>query len=210
MNRRRPLQRRTPLRAACPTGKKRYDTETAADWALAHAIDVHTLEGRAKVERRAYSCDRCAGWHLTSRTTHRPTKPAPARTGPDATTVGLVLARDNLACIRCASSVLGATHSIHHRLPRGRGGSNDPTNLITLCGSGTTGCHGWVESYRRHAYMAGLLVPTGSDPATVAVQGHDGWWLLAADGSRTSSAPHVGVLRAAPSVARRAGHATGA
>jgi hypothetical protein len=44
--------------------------------------------------------------------------------------------------------------SVHHRRPRMMGGSRNestyikPANLIVLCGSGTTGCHGWVESNR--------------------------------------------------------------
>lgn len=35
---------------------------------------------------------------------------------------------------------------------------NDPRNLILLCGSGTTGCHGWVESNRRTAQRLGYLI----------------------------------------------------
>lgn len=33
-----------------------------------------------------------------------------------------------------------------------------PANLILLCGSGVTGCHGWVESYRDEAREAGFLL----------------------------------------------------
>ena len=35
--------------------------------------------------------------------------------------------------------------SIHHVLPRGQGGDDVWENLVPLCGSGTTGCHGGVE-----------------------------------------------------------------
>lgn len=79
----------------------------------------------------------------------------------------------------------------HHRRPRGLGGSKDPatnlpSNLVRLCGSGITGCHGWIESNRAHAYHLGLLVHLGHDPAAVPVmlRAH-GWVLLNNDGSVT-------------------------
>jgi hypothetical protein len=36
--------------------------------------------------------------------------------------------------------------------------SYDPRNLVTLCGTGTTGCHGEVESDRSIAYISGWLL----------------------------------------------------
>lgn len=35
---------------------------------------------------------------------------------------------------------------------------HQPANLIVLCGSGTTGCHGWVESHRHQARESGYLI----------------------------------------------------
>lgn len=35
---------------------------------------------------------------------------------------------------------------------------NLAANLIVLCGSGVTGCHGWVESNRDKAYEQGWLI----------------------------------------------------
>lgn len=54
------------------------------------------------------------------------------------------------------------------------GGSKDPainlpSNLLFLCGSGTQGCHGWVESNRTQAYEDGLLVYRGDDPSEIPV-----------------------------------------
>lgn len=54
------------------------------------------------------------------------------------------------------------------------GGSKDPmmsspANLLLLCGSGTEGCHGWVESHRTEAYESGLLVHRVDDPAETPV-----------------------------------------
>lgn len=35
--------------------------------------------------------------------------------------------------------------TLHHLVPRSLGGDDVPNNLVPLCGSGTTGCHGDVE-----------------------------------------------------------------
>ena len=58
--------------------------------------------------------------------------------------------------VRASScAVCGAGRSAglpaHHVLPRGRGGDDVTANLVALCGSGTTGCHGDVEEYRGEA-----------------------------------------------------------
>lgn len=47
--------------------------------------------------------------------------------------------------------------------------TNSPANLLLLCGTGTTGCHGWIESNRTKALERGWLVLQGQDPATVRV-----------------------------------------
>lgn len=44
--------------------------------------------------------------------------------------------------------------SVQHRRAQGMGGTsrtetNDLANLLLLCGTGTTGCHGWVETQER-------------------------------------------------------------
>ena len=58
-------------------------------------------------------------------------------------------------CIGCGSAQVTA----QHRHARGMGGSRrsdvaQAVNGLPLCGSGTTGCHGWAES---HPLMAELL-----------------------------------------------------
>lgn len=40
----------------------------------------------------------------------------------------------------------GRWESLHHVYPRGQGGDDVIVNLVPLCGSGTTGCHGLVEA----------------------------------------------------------------
>jgi 5-methylcytosine-specific restriction endonuclease McrA len=43
-------------------------------------------------------------------------------------------------------SVCGGTwDSLHHILPRSKGGDDVAVNLAPVCGSGTTGCHGRLE-----------------------------------------------------------------
>lgn len=88
----------------------------------------------------------------------------------------LVYERDGHACARCGrTGDESGRCSLHHRRARGAGGdklgrSARPSNLLVLCGSGTTGCHGWVESHRAEAEAHGwLLRHTIADPADVPV-----------------------------------------
>lgn len=59
-------------------------------------------------------------------------------------------------CALCQASLGGTTPlSLHHVVRRGRGGDDVRANLVMLCGSGTTGCHGRVEA---HDPLARLLL----------------------------------------------------
>lgn len=111
-------------------------------------------------------------------------------TGPSPQVVDAVCERAGHSCEICLSGVgdrRGIDYSIHHRRPRQMGGtrwsgSNSPSNLMLLCGSGTTGCHGVVESHRSGAVAGGWLVMSRDDPATVPVLiGRERWVLLTAD-----------------------------
>lgn len=78
-----------------------------------------------------------------------------------------VLERDSNKCQRCGRSLYGQQYSLQHRDPRGAGGSklrHTMANLVALCGSATTQCHGHVESYRIEARAHGWLVPHGAVP----------------------------------------------
>lgn len=48
--------------------------------------------------------------------------------------------------------------------------TNSPANLLYLCGSGTEGCHGWVESHRSESYADGLLLYRNDDPMEMPVR----------------------------------------
>ncbi len=62
-------------------------------------------------------------------------------------------------CLAPGGSVLGMPRervSVQHRRAQGMGGTaltqtNDLANLLLLCGTGVTGCHGWAEVGERAA-----------------------------------------------------------
>lgn len=119
--------------------------------------------------------ERCRnGWHLKF-----PTKD----TGPSDKLRAQVEGRDKV-CVRCGTAVPRDEDSIHHRIPRGRGGENSAENLLLFCGSGTTGCHGWTEKNRTAAYRLGYLVHTGIDPADVPVAVAGWGWRYPTSGGR--------------------------
>lgn len=122
-------------------------------------------------------------------------KPRPPRnTGPTAVTRKAVFARASNSCERCGKAITGA-YSIHHRKPRGMGGTKDPaanspSNLVLLCGSATTpdGCHTSVEKFRQAAINTGWIVTRTADPAKVPIKFPTGrWYLLNEDGSLTET-----------------------
>ena len=112
---------------------------------------------------------------MLKRTGRRRTPRPPRDTGPDFWTRQVVAARFGNRCVRCGRS--GVT--IQHRKPRGMGGSKDPainqpSNLLWVCGNGTTGCHGHMESRRTEAYEHGWLLADRADPTATAVHLWDG------------------------------------
>lgn len=128
-----------------------------------------------------------------------------------------IVERDQSCCVRCGASVAGKERgfawSIHHRRPRGMGGSRNPAvsgpaNGLTLCGSGTTGCHGWAEAHRTEAISAGLIVAQHGDPELVPVlnwlhgaaflSASSGWWPAGTDYRGTDYLEHVAAERGVP------------
>jgi len=102
---------------------------------------------------------------------------------------GRLRERHNGRCERCDTYLPQHAWSAHHRRPKGAGGTRRADvhtlpNLLALCGSGTTGCHGWVESNRTLALTWGFLVPQAADPAKMPVLlGGRLWVLLTPDGA---------------------------
>ena len=79
---------------------------------------------------------------------------------------------------------------IHHRQPRGMGGSRNkeiasPANGIYV----HMNCHAMVESIRSRAYTMGWLVHRGRSIGSQEVRLWDGWFLLTDDGLRLPYSP---------------------
>lgn len=100
-----------------------------------------------------------------------------------------VLARAFYKCERCKSDFNKGV-SVHHRRPRMMGGSKNldlhqPANLIALCGTGISGCHGWVESNRNKARELGYLIIKIESAEEIPFQDTNGdWWLIDNDGQK--------------------------
>lgn len=96
----------------------------------------------------------------------------------------VVNARSGGRCEICGQ----AGDGLHHRLKRSRGGPWAVWNLLRLCGSGTTGCHGAIEAEPTVATMLGLTlsghVVDSRTPALCHPHGLSlGWWLPEDDGA---------------------------
>lgn len=103
------------------------------------------------------------------------------------------LERQGWHCLRCGTNIHDPScwpgRSGHHRQLR-RAADPDvrhsPANIVELCGSGTTGCHGWVHQHVAEAERLGLIVPLGIDPLSTPVRDWQGRWLwLNQDGTAT-------------------------
>lgn len=84
-----------------------------------------------------------------------------------AATVQAIQWRDDFRCVGCGAA---SPLNCQHRLARGMGGTSSdlkstPANGILLCGSGTTGCHGWVEHHPAPASALGWRLWQGEDPS---------------------------------------------
>jgi hypothetical protein len=73
---------------------------------------------------------------------------------------------------------------------------NDPRNLVRLCGTGTTGCHGWVESHRAFARHEGWLLRSLDDLDTPLVNAWGVLIRLTAEGGRVDEWTPIDPLEA--------------
>lgn len=94
--------------------------------------------------------------------------------------------RDSVFGRDCSCVICGETYQlqIHHRRPRGSGGtsrpeSNQPANLLLVC----LEHHAWIESNRDTARQSGYLVPQHIDPENVLLVWHGAWAFLCNDGT---------------------------
>jgi hypothetical protein len=104
----------------------------------------------------------------------------------DPSTIGAQVAeRDDWRCFRCGRNVHSFPSNCHHRMLDGAGGPDSAENRITLCGSGTQLCHGWVHNNVTESQENGWLISRFTDPADipgirVMRHGH-GWVYLTSD-----------------------------
>ncbi|MDM4761915.1 hypothetical protein QT381_02710 [Galbitalea sp. SE-J8] len=87
-----------------------------------------------------------------------------------------VIARDESFCGWCGLYVDTASgqYSLQHRRARGMGGSKRMStdlhaNLVLLHGTGTTGCHGYIEAHRDEARERGFNLTQQLDPAAIPI-----------------------------------------
>ena len=93
----------------------------------------------------------------------------------------LIVARSQGMCEICGFAV---PEQIHHRRPRGSGGTrrpetNEAANGLAACSA----CHALVESRRTFALDRGWLVPPNHAPDHVPVVYQGNWALLTDDGA---------------------------
>ena len=98
----------------------------------------------------------------------------------------LVRTRDGHQCQMCGQSIVDRPSALHHRKPKGMGGSallESPQNLIRLCGSGNAdGCHGIAHGNPSFARDNGWILWRIQNPAEVPVQTFHGLAFLTPDG----------------------------
>lgn len=94
-----------------------------------------------------------------------------------------VIARSGGVCEICQAN---RATNFAHRQRRSQGGSWSPVNGLALCGSGTTGCHGWCTAHPALARAGGWEVGAWGDPTEEPVYlqhfGWYAWWWLKDEG----------------------------
>jgi len=78
----------------------------------------------------------------------------------------------------CEICGLNRGTNAHHRKNRSQGGKDELSNLLLLCGSGTTGCHGYVTEHPAESYEKGWSVRSTATPRDIPVWYRCRWiWL---------------------------------
>lgn len=98
----------------------------------------------------------------------------------------LVRWRDRDSCQRCGTYT--ADGSLHHRQGRGGADPHRAASLALFCGSGSTGCHGYIHAHPAESYRNGWMVRRLSRNRCedVPLLTPSGWVLLNTDGTTTS------------------------
>jgi hypothetical protein len=92
-------------------------------------------------------------------------------------------------CEAAIPDVCKGTHdTTHHRRKRRYSDTRwVASNLLAVCGSGTTGCHGYIEARPQWSQEQGYWLLEGEDPRKVSVHMRwadaRSWWCLDDEGS---------------------------
>lgn len=197
LERRTPLTARTPMRRGHGLANKAPRQGDPIVGAPAPGIDLKAAADALTRQRQAPPRE------FTGPVPDVSTRaPKPASTGFPPAVRQTILDRDHMRCqaFGCGRPVdtCPVGYSLQHRDNRGMGGTSDPrvnhaSNGLTLCGSGTTGCHGRVEADPVTAERHGYAVASWADPETVPVLTYDGRWvLLSANGTAWPTTPPPG------------------
>ena len=90
---------------------------------------------------------------------------------------------------RCEVCGLVGPSQIHHRQPRGMGGSGQTATRSAANGIAVhADCHRRIELNRAKSYLLGHLVHKWDDPEIIPVRLWDGLWVLTSDGQRAAPA----------------------
>jgi hypothetical protein len=98
--------------------------------------------------------------------------------------------RDGPTCRRCHRNLVDIPASKHHRKKRRFLDADRVANIVILCGTGTTGCHGWCHSEPAAAHDAGWVCWSWETPAERPL--HDlygGVLMLLDDGTAITDPP---------------------
>jgi len=84
-------------------------------------------------------------------------------------------------CERCGRA---SPLTMDHLKNRSQGGTWAPSNIVILCGSGTTGCHGWKTEWPDAAHDAHWALKRGEEPGVTPIFHHpsQAWVRLDDDG----------------------------
>lgn len=109
-------------------------------------------------------------------------------TGPDDETRELVLARAGYRCESCGWGIGSGWrgYSMQHRIARGMGGTlrewiNWASNLVVLCGSATTCCHGLAEARSPLMNERGFWLKSEQIPADTPIRSFSQGWVQLTD-----------------------------
>ena len=166
------IQRKKQLAPKCPrTGKKYFRSAEQAQRALEDASWWRDHGDVQRQERRVYSCEYCAGFHLTSQP--KPLERSKAIKARSAKTakvyreqrIPLVkeqLAREPFCQVRWDENCTVIADTVHELKKRSRGGSiTEKSNCVSAC----VYCNGAVEDNPEEAHARGFALHSWEDSA---------------------------------------------